>query len=177
MKDTAFFVQAQKASRFTSLYKWSETDAMQLAETAKKSKFLFKPAFLSGGGGLVSTTDDFMKLCLMLLNKGKLENTKLLSKESVELITKNHLKTGLHPFGNQSFGFGFNVQVLIDPSVKKVPGTIGTYDWGGSAGTRFIIDPENNLVGIFMTQLSGYRSLKLDEKFRKVMYEIKGEKK
>jgi len=150
---------------------------MILRETAEKSKFTEKPAMFSAGGGLVSTTEDYMKFAEMLMNNGSYNSKKVLKESSVKAMYKNYLKKEIHPFDNKSFGFGFNVQILINPQAHQLPGSIGTYDWGGSAGTRFIIDPQQELVGIFMTQLLDNRPLKLDAKLREVMYKVVGDKK
>lgn len=172
MNDTAFFVEKEKIARFASVYKRTDESKMMLRETAEKSKFIEKPAMFSAGGGLVSTTDDYMKFSEMLLNKGIYNGKKLLQESSVKAMYKNYLRKDMHPFDNKSFGFGFNVQVVINQQARQIPGSVGTYDWGGSAGTRFIINPQQELVGIFMTQLLDNRSLKLDAKFREIMYKI-----
>jgi CubicO group peptidase (beta-lactamase class C family) len=106
----------------------------------------------SGGGGLVSTTSDYLRFAQMLLNKGELDGVRLLGRKTVELMTTNHLPDGVHPFDDAASGFGLGVSVLMDLGKSQMLGTIGNFGWGGAANTNFWIDPKEELIGILMLQ-------------------------
>ena len=107
MKDTAFFVPKTKINRFASCYR----PGLKLKDKFSASRYLREPSFLSGGGGLVSTSRDYTRFCQMMLNKGKLFDVRLLKAETIELMTKNQLPDKVHWGGKNGFGLGFSVQL------------------------------------------------------------------
>ena len=122
------------------------------------------PTFLSGGGGLVSTTADYLRFAQMLLNGGELDGARVLGRKTVELMTTNHLPGGgeLRPFalpggygevGFDGIGFGLTMAVGLGPVATQAIGSAGEYMWGGAASTIFWVDPAEELVVVFMTQL------------------------
>ena len=99
----------------------------------------------------------------MLLHGGVLDGNRLLGRKTVDLMCANHLPAGLVPIvlngvPNAGYGFGLGVSVLVDLPASSAPGSVGVYGWGGAATTQFWIDPEEEMLGIFMTQFmpSGY---------------------
>jgi CubicO group peptidase (beta-lactamase class C family) len=120
-------------------------------------------SYLSGAGGLVSTSGDYLRFCQMLLNGGELDGHRLLGRKTLELMTTNHLPgdgeladfaTG--GFGEAEFsgvGFGLGFAIGKGPAATAVAGSAGEYYWGGAASTAFWIDPVENLAVVFMTQL------------------------
>ena len=127
------------------------------------SSYAQPPRFLSGGGGLTSTMMDYWRFCQMLLNGGELEGVRLCSPKTIEFMTLNHLPGGqtMKKMSRSAFselaaegaGFGLGFQVLIDPAEAQAIGSPGNFSWGGAASTYFWIDPEEDLITIFMTQL------------------------
>jgi CubicO group peptidase (beta-lactamase class C family) len=96
----------------------------------------------SGGGGLVSTMDDYLDFCKMLLNDGELNGTRILSEEAVELIMSNQLPANVTYQENMGYGLAGGVNL-----------TNGEYGWAGAASTKFWINPKQNMIIITMAQL------------------------
>lgn len=161
MVDTGFYVPEEKIDRLAAMYGPAEDGSLQLVDAPESSKFAKPRRFLSGGGGLVSTTPDYMRFAQMLLHGGEWNGTRLLSQKSVALITTNHLPDHLLPLQLdpltpylQGHGFGFGVTVLTDLDQAGMEGSIGSYWWGGVANTFFWIDPQEALIGILMPQFA-----------------------
>jgi CubicO group peptidase (beta-lactamase class C family) len=157
MKDTGFSVPAAKLGRLASCY-WSnpQTGAVDLFDDARDSRWSRPPAFPAGGGGLVSTVDDYLALGQMLLNKGKHGRERLLSRPSVEAMTTDQLtpeqkaQSGFFPGFWDSRGWGFGVLVVTRrDDLAAVPGRFG---WDGGYGTSWASDPSEDMVAILMTQ-------------------------
>ena len=156
MKDTAFYVPADKLDRMTVNYN-KKDDQLVPVDGSTNSQFATRPAFLSGGGGLVSTADDYLRFAQMMLNRGELDGVRILKPETVDLMSRNHLpealvpiKLGPLPLANTGFGLDFAVRVATangDPA-----GSLGEYWWGGAASTQFLIAPREKLIVIGMTQ-------------------------
>lgn len=163
MVDTDFYVPAAKASRLAACYSFVADGRIKLQDDPQTSPYLRMPSFVSGGGGLVSTAMDYLRFCRMLLNRGELEGTRLLSPKTIELMTVNHLPGGkeLHDMSVALFseatyagvGFGLGFAVNTNPARCLLPGSAGDFSWGGLASTYFWIDPREQLIVIFMTQL------------------------
>ena len=165
MDDTGFFVPDAEYGRLSDIMVYSAeaggfvplyADGVQFRESTI--------AFESGGGGLVSTIDDYARFCQMLLNGGELDGVRLLSEDTVRLMRSNHLppNTGVAFDGTlrgtgapRPRDFGLNFAVISDPVGMQSPAGTGTFYWGGAAGTWFWIDPENNLFFIGMIQRFG----------------------
>jgi CubicO group peptidase (beta-lactamase class C family) len=157
MRDTGFHVPADKLGRLATSYKTDgETTALQLYDPAEGSQWSRPPAFQSGAGGLVSTVDDYLAFCRMMLNKGKLGAERILSRPAVEVMTSDQLtpeqRAGADMFfrANSSWGFGMAVYTRRDDLIA-VPGRFG---WDGGLGTSAYSDPAEELVGILMTQVA-----------------------
>jgi len=152
MTDTGFFVPESKMNRFAGLYQPSK-DGLQRVMT-DETKFDKSPDILSGGGGLVSTTADYFRFCSMMLNGGVLDGTRLLKKESVAEMVKNQLSaSALSKFRIVGCGYGLGFSVVLDKDKSPASDENGLFRWGGLANTSFWIDPENEMICIFMTQL------------------------
>ncbi|UCF00512.1 MAG: beta-lactamase family protein [Planctomycetota bacterium] len=159
MKDSGFYVPDEKMGRAAALYKEAKSGGLEPGDTDKWGRFTKSTRFFSGGGGLVSTAPDYMRFCQMLLNGGELDGVRLLSRKSVELMTTNNLPDELLPYGGgdlNGYGFGLGFAVIMDASQTGILGTAGQYSWGGAASTGFWVDPEEELIGIFMTQFMPY---------------------
>lgn len=157
MKDTGFFVPAERIHRLPTSYLVNpKTGALELYDDANGGQWSRPPAFPSGAAGLVSTVDDFLAFGQMMLNKGKLGNERILSRPSIELMTNDQLTpeqkavSGLIPgyFDNHGWGFGMAV-VTRRNDVGLVPGSFG---WDGGLGTSWYSDPAEEMVTILMTQ-------------------------
>ncbi len=157
MRDTGFSVPAASLDRLATSY-WTnfETGALELYDNAEGGQWSRPPAFPSGAGGLVSTIDDYLAFGQMMLNQGKHDSSRILSRLSVELMTTDQLTpeqkavSGLVPGFFDSHGWGFGVSMVTRrESVAAVP---GRYGWDGGMGTSWYSDPREEMVTILMTQ-------------------------
>jgi CubicO group peptidase (beta-lactamase class C family) len=164
MVDTAFTVPDEKLHRFAACYEPDDAGGYVLQDDPETSKYRTKPSLLSGGGGLVSTTQDYLKFLQMLLNGGTANGRRYLSRKTIELMSTNHLTDGKTladvavqgqwseaTFDGVGFGLGFSV--LLDPAPSQSVGSPGQYAWGVAASTAFWIDPVEEVIVIFRTQL------------------------
>lgn len=149
---------------------------IEVYDAPHNSNYTKPPVFLSGGGGLVSTLGDYLRFTQMLLNDGILDGNRLLGRKTVELMRANHLPAELVPIaiGNDGLagnGFGLGVSALVDPPASSAPGSVGAYGWGGLATTHFWIDPEEDMVGLFMTQFVPSDYYPVEREFRLAAYQ------
>jgi CubicO group peptidase (beta-lactamase class C family) len=128
-----------------------------------------RPRFLCGGHCMVSTASDYYRFLQMLLNGGELDGVRILSRKSVELMTADHLGTGIaNGEPSPGYGFGLGFAVRITPGQSSDLGTVGDYFWGGLYGTYFFVDPKERLIGILMMQRPKYA--KYRREFRTGVY-------
>ncbi|HVR30939.1 MAG TPA: serine hydrolase domain-containing protein, partial [Thermoanaerobaculia bacterium] len=154
MKDTAFHVTPDRASRFAQVYNYEEDGSLVAREGFSGGHNYLEPTtFFSGGGGLVSTTTDYMRFCQMLLNGGELDGVRILSPLTVDLMRANHMPRAV-PEMSPGTGFGLDFAVVLDP-VEAGAFSKGEYYWGGAAGTWFWIDPVEDLAFVGMIQQFG----------------------
>ena len=170
MVDTGFWVPEEKRERLAVLYELDEQDHI-VPRTQEDRLYTSEPRFLSGGGGLVSTTSDYLRFGLMLLHDGEFAGQHLLGRKAVELMRQDHLPPGHPPILPFRFGYGLGVSVVRSLSEKQGIGSVGEYGWGGAASTHAWIDPVENMVSIVMTQLMPPRRLGLTEKVKDAMYQ------
>jgi CubicO group peptidase (beta-lactamase class C family) len=161
MKDAGFYVPADKRARFAAGY--HEKDGALVAEPTTNgipTDYATQPTAPSGGGGLVSTPEDYYRFAQMLANGGSLGGVRLLAPSTVRLMTSNHLPAellngqfgiGMHIM-RPGFGYGYNCAVIFDPPEANLPDGKGTFFWDGAAGTWFWVDPTNDIVFVGMVQ-------------------------
>ena len=177
MRDTFFSVPGDRSERLASCYSRTETDGMALADAGRGSRFLGVRQF-SGGGGLVSTADDYLRFAEMLRGRGALGDARLLAPKTVEVMTSNALPGDIASMGQPVFsevpfdgiGFGLGVAVTLDPARAKTLGSRGDFGWGGMASTVFWVDPQLDLCAIFLTQLIPSSSYPLRKELRALVY-------
>ena len=173
MVDTAFYTPVDKKARLATLYglgkeiKLTDLSGEEMDWMAKD----YAPKFLSGGGGLVSTTADYARFCQMMLNRGELDGERLLGRKTVELMTTNHLPAGMHPTNDAGGGFGLGFRILTDLAQSRILGSVGAYSWGGAASTSFWIDPQEDLFGVLMLQLMFNQDYPIGQDFRVLTYQ------
>jgi CubicO group peptidase (beta-lactamase class C family) len=153
MVDTGFYVPKEKLNRFAEFYSYDKDGKMQVVgpHDGLNHDFAAKPALSSGGGGLVSTTSDYMRFCQMLLNGGQLDGVRILSPLTVELMRTNVLAPTV-PILAPGAGFGLDFAIYTDPAAAGGYYGKGSFWWGGAAGTWFWIDPVNDLIVVGMIQ-------------------------
>ena len=156
MHDSGFYVPADKLDRLTVNY-GKKDGKLSPVDGAKTSQFAIKPVLFSGGGGLVSTADDYLRFAQMLLNRGELDGVRVLKPETVDLMTRNHLADKLIPISVgplrlDNMGFGLDFAVRIKTENGQPAGWLGEYGWSGAASTQFFVAPKEKLICIGMTQ-------------------------
>ena len=175
MKDTGFFVPTSKIDRFASNYTTDGKGQLTLRDDARKSPYLRNPVFLSGGGGLVSTTRDYARFLQLIANGGRLNKTRLLKKKTVAMMIRNHVPAKAMPiaFGEQErhgIGFGLGFAVRTATSTWDSAGRLGEYGWGGAASTHYWTSPKDKLVVVTMEQTMPYDFL-LEFALKGVIYD------
>jgi CubicO group peptidase (beta-lactamase class C family) len=181
MRDTSFVVADRQVPRFAANYERQADGTLKLIDDPGRSLYR-ECSFFSGGGGLVSTAPDYFRFTAMLRNRGELDGVRLLGRKTVELMTMNHLPAGQDltelalpgtmftetVYGGVGFGLGFSV--MQSPARAQILGSPGEYAWGGAASTTFWIDPVEDLIVIFMTQLMPSSSYPLRRELRALTY-------
>jgi CubicO group peptidase (beta-lactamase class C family) len=162
MKDAGFYVPEDKRARFATQYFWDGKDGITDKTDANfpQRDYAEQPGMASGGGGMVSTTEDYYRFAQMLLNGGELDGKRILAPATAHLMMSNHvpmeLLNGTFGIGSMvmrpGFGYGFNGAVEYDPAEANLPDGKSTYMWDGAAGTWFWVDPTNDVVFIGMIQ-------------------------
>ncbi len=181
MRDTGFIVPADKKDRLSRLYTINRQGQL-VASTVCNSRedcygkwpgavpsFLQSVGMPSGGGGMVSTAYDYLRFCQMMLNQGQLNGRRLLSRKTVQLMSSDHLGSIPGMATGQGFGLGFAVNK--SPGETGMMGSPGEYNWGGAAGTKFWIDPQEELIGIYMIQILPHTGLEYGSEFRVLTYQ------
>jgi CubicO group peptidase (beta-lactamase class C family) len=163
MTDTSFQVPVEKLPRFGTNHTYNPTSGqLEVSDRPSASNFVNRQTFESGGGGLLSTAEDYMRFSQMLLNGGELDGERVIGSKTLEYMTQNHLggifgASGQHNPGElpgfaRGTGFGLGFAVVEDPTAAGGITSQGEYYWGGAAGTIFWVDPEEELTGIVMIQ-------------------------
>ena len=159
MKDTGFWVEPSKLDRVTTVFAYGPDQRLIPATPEQQRNPSVKPVFLSGGGGLLSTTDDYFRFAQMMLNRGEVNGTRFLKGSTVELMRTNVLADGVtvDTYGpsQPGIGFGLDFAIVMDPAVANTPEGRGSFYWGGAFGTWFWIDPTNDMVVVGMIQNVG----------------------
>lgn len=177
MKDTAFYVPADKQSRLAKVYRETESglEEFHISHLGIQNKMELPPAFESGGAGLVSTIDDFAAFTQMLLNKGTYKGNTVLSAKTVEFMTGAHLSSGLQNYINQwenlpGYTYANLMRIMQDPGVAVSMSSKGEYGWDGWLGTYMMNDPADNLTLLIMQQKTDSGTTVYTRKIRNVMF-------
>ena len=155
MVDTHFYLPPDKRDRLAAVYSVSESGGLERAP--EPGAMVGQGAYVdgprrsySGGAGLLSTANDYARFLQMLLNGGELGGKRILSRKSVELMTADHL----HDIAfRDGVGFGLGFSVVEDLGSRGVPGTVGEFGWGGAYHSSYWVDPAEDLIVVYFTQL------------------------
>ena len=180
MPDTAFVVPAEKIDRVPDCYVWDPQVRMKIHDPGAKTAWTRKPQYFSGGGGLTSTIKDYHRFARMLLNGGELDGARLVSPHTLRLMTANHLPGGgdltqmskslFSEAENAGAGFGLGFGTVIDPVATTLAGNAGEFYWGGMFSTAFFVDPVDDVIMIFMTQLMPSNSYPVRREIKTMLY-------
>jgi CubicO group peptidase (beta-lactamase class C family) len=181
MNDTFFTVPADKAGRLPDAYVFDAEAKLKLSDKAGSESLWAKGwSFNSGGGGLASTVADYHRFCRMLLNGGALDGVQIISPKTLELMTANHLPGGrdLTQMSKSLFseadmagiGFGLGFATTIDSAATLVPCSTGDFYWGGMYSTAFFVDPVEDIIMIFMTQLMPSTTYPVRREIKTMLY-------
>jgi len=183
MKDSGFYVPKEKWNRFATLYRVRESDKGEVTAEALSNDYspieLFpldytrEPSQPSGGGGMVSTAEDYFRFAQMLLNQGEFNGVRILSPAAVKLMTSNHLpdnmtsayKSIVTNTPRLGMGYGYDGAVVIDAAKADLPIGNGSYMWDGAFGTWFWVDPANDIVFVGMVQRTALPGDKLPDAY------------
>jgi CubicO group peptidase (beta-lactamase class C family) len=176
MRDTYFFPPDNKLARLATAYTYYPDKGLhRFPDTPiREGTFVYSADYpsraprklFSGGAGLVSTAMDYARLCQMMLDEGKVGNTRLLSRKTVELMTHDQLgKIG----PEEGFGIGFGIDGVKAPLSEL--GSPGSFGWGGFFYTEFSVDPKEQMIVVFMAQLHPTGDLTLDRQVHQLAYQ------
>ena len=178
MKDTYFYVPDDKQDRLAAVYSSTENgieraaspgDFLEYSHIGQGHYVKGPRKSFSGGAGLISTAHDYGRFLQMLLSGGELDGRRVLSRKSVELMTVNHLKGVDMRFAGTGFGLGF--QIIGDLGEYGQLGSEGTYSWAGAYHSVYWVDPKEDLLVVYFTQLIPAESLDDHEKLRALVYQ------
>ena len=173
MQDTHFYLPESKRNRLAVVYSAKQGGGIERAPNpggmVGQGAYVEGPRkSFSGGAGLLSTARDYARFLQMLLNGGKLDGTRILSRKTVELMTVNHLEE--LPF-RDGLGFGLGFSVVGDLGARGAPGSIGEFGWGGAYHSTYWVDPQEQLVVVYFTQLRPADNLDDHGKLRALIYQ------
>lgn len=179
MRDTSFWVSEDKRDRFTANYMRRPDKTLGLIDDPMASTYASPPSFLSGGGGLTSTMADYARFCEMLRRGGELDGARIIGERTLRLMRQNHLKDGRDlttmamgrwsETAYEGIGFGLGFATTVDQVSAGTPGKDDFY-WGGAASTIFWVDPHEDLVAIFMTQLMPSTTFNFRGQIKSIVY-------
>ncbi|MDA1068077.1 MAG: serine hydrolase [Verrucomicrobia bacterium] len=180
MENTRFYVNEVQQKRLVPLYSPDENGGLvKVGSEILSAGSINYSADLSnegqgklyaGGSGLVGSTLDYMRFLQMLLNKGSLEGVKILDESTVDLMTQNHIGELSVPFPGHGDGFGYGFGVLTERGKADDLASVGTYSWGGIFNTYYWVDPQEELIGLVMTQIFPNAHVTIREDFKKRVY-------
>ncbi len=173
MKDSHFYLPEDKVDRLAALYRPGEGGEIELTEApGPESRWVREPhVYFAGAGGMVSTAADYFRFHQMMLNGGELDGVRILSPKTVELMTVNHIGDIEVWLRGPGYGFGLGYSVVTDKGLSAMPTQLGSYAWGGAFCTVFWVDPQEDLLGILMTQVRPYTHLNIRQDLTTLTYQ------
>lgn len=177
MTETSYFVPEDQKLRLAAVY--SKYDGSPLSREPNETVYGFrdtKPMQINGGHGLISSIDDYMRFALMLQNEGTYDGVQILKPETVALMSRDHLPTGiterdfLPTKGQMGFGLDFAVRIAPPVDDEESYGIVGEFFWDGAASPLFWVDPENDVTVVFLTQVLPF-DMDAQKTFRRAVYQ------
>ncbi|MDG1025308.1 MAG: serine hydrolase [Gammaproteobacteria bacterium] len=174
MRDSYFYLPESKFNRLATLYSEVDKDYLTVSQGRESNIILDNPnypageqqSYFSGGAGVSATAYDYARFIQMLLNNGELEGSRILSRKSVELLQSPRIDSD----GDQVPDFGLGFEIIVDPAKAGELGSIGSYSWSGAFLTSYWIDPSEDLIAVFMSQVRPSQS-NIRAKFKTMVYQ------
>ena len=180
MVDTHFQLPMAKIDRVPDCFVWDAQSRMKMFDSGANTAWAKPHGYYSGGGGLVSTLADYHRFARMLLNQGGLDDVQIVAPHTLKLMTANHLPGGgdltqhskslFSEADNAGMGFGLGFGTVIDAPATLLPGNTGEFYWGGMYSTAFFVDPVDDVIMIFMTQLMPSSSYPVRREIKTMLY-------
>ena len=176
MKHTDFYVQPEDVQLVAKAYKHDAAGKLELGEFGPLSAQTKRPAFISGGGGLISTAGDYLRFAQMLANGGTFEGRQYLSPITVALMSSNQVPADAQRLywgeSSKGLGYGLGVAPEIDARIAPHAGMDGDYSWGGILDTHWVASPKTGVVAVLMTQVNpmGRKEARTDDDFRNLLF-------
>ena len=180
MVDTGFIVPPEKIDRLTDCFVFHPELKMKPYDPGRTSAWARQPGYYSGGGGLTSTLTDYHRFARMLLNGGELDGARIVSPHTLKLMTANHLPGGrdltqvskslFSESENAGVGFGLGFATVVDAPATMIPCNSGEFYWGGMFSTAFLVDPVDDVIMIFMTQLMPSSTYPVRREIKTMLY-------
>jgi CubicO group peptidase (beta-lactamase class C family) len=178
MNDTGFFAEGDRADRLPAVYQRDPETGRTQRHELMSSRGGTRPTVLSGGGGLVSTLDDYTRFTRMLALEGEFDGVRVLAPSTIRLMRQNHLPGDLGQMSTGGFaettfdgvGFGLGFATILDPVKLRTPSSPGEFYWGGAFSTAFWVDPVNSITCTFMTQLFPSSTYPIRAQLRQLVY-------
>ncbi len=173
MMDTGFFVPEAESHRLPAVYGVNDDGVTEELWSDPLARELRLPKAPRGTGGLFSTANDYLRFAQMLLNGGELDGVRLLGPKTVELMTTDHLPAGVNISDPSlaGYGWGLGVRVRTDLAESQLLGSVGEYGWAGAFGTYFLVDPQEDLVALFLPQLRNSGKFPIRRQFNNAVYQ------
>ena len=174
MHDSYFYLPESKFNRLATLYSEVDEDQLTVSQGHESNIILDNPrypagngqSYFSGGAGVSSTAYDYARFIQMLLNNGELDGSRILGRKSVELMQSPRIDSD----GDQVPDFGLGFEIIVDPAKAGELGSIGSYSWSGAFLTSYWIDPSEDLIAVFMSQVRPSQS-DIRAKFNTMVYQ------
>ena len=179
MRDTHFSLPNEKLPRLAALYTLDDDKSLKIVGRERVQRGFLKfsadycleqNGFYSGGSGLVSTASDYLRFLQMLLGNGRLDGVRVLDPKSVSMMVRNQIGDMQIPFAGHGDGFGFGFGIVTDREAGADDSSTGSYSWGGIFNTYFWVDPQEEMIGVLMTQIFPYDHLSTRADFKRLAY-------
>jgi len=172
MKDTYFYLPDEKKDRLVTLYEKPTMDSKLVVSTNKTNQefpVAGHKKYFSGGAGLVGTIEDYGRFCLMLLNEGEFNGHRILGRKTIELMITNQIGDKVVWESGNKFGLGF--EIITEQGNALIPGSVGSFKWGGIYSTDYLIDPKEDLVCLVYTNSFPNAFWQVTHNYRSIIYQ------
>ena len=174
MNDTHFYLPKSKVSRLATVYSSGDYGIVKApvdGTMVSQGAYVKGPRkSFSGGAGFLSTALDYAKFLQMMLNGGKFDGKRIISRKSIELMTTDHLDQATFEW-TKGTGFGLGFSVLTNLGLRGEYGTLGEYGWGGAYHSTYWVDPKEELLVVYLTQLIPAKKINDHGKLRTQVYQ------